>query len=153
MNGRSAKNRYRVVGLLVLLSAITYLDRVCIFVAGPRMQEKLHINPIGWGWVTGVFTLSYCLFEIPTGALADRIGPRRVLTRIVLWWSAFTALTAKCIVVDGREVFISSTNFTEAAQYRNIEVGVILLSPTLARQAIEFFTAMTREGICIPAVF
>jgi MFS transporter, ACS family, glucarate transporter len=93
MNGRSAKNRYRVVGLLVLLSAITYLDRVCISVAGPRMQEKLHINPIGWGWVTGVFTLSYCLFEIPTGALADRIGPRRVLTRIVLWWSAFTALT------------------------------------------------------------
>jgi MFS transporter, ACS family, glucarate transporter len=93
MNGRSAKNRYRVVGLLVLLSAITYLDRVCIFVAGPRMQEGLHINPIGWGWVTGVFTLSYCLFEIPTGALADRIGPRRVLTRIVLWWSAFTALT------------------------------------------------------------
>ena len=93
MNGRSAKNRYRVVGLLVLLSAITYLDRVCISVAGPRMQEELHINPIGWGWVTGVFTLSYCLFEIPTGALADRIGPRRVLTRIVLWWSAFTALT------------------------------------------------------------
>jgi len=40
-----------------------------------------------------MFTLSYCLFEIPTGALGDRIGPRRVLTRIVLWWSAFTALT------------------------------------------------------------
>ncbi|HEX8764616.1 MAG TPA: MFS transporter, partial [Candidatus Acidoferrum sp.] len=40
-----------------------------------------------------VFTLSYCLFEIPSGALGDRIGPRRVLTRIVLWWSTFTALT------------------------------------------------------------
>src|SRR6266700_1361350 len=58
-----------------------------------RMQADLHIDAIGWGWVTGVFTLAYCLFEIPTGALADRIGPRRVLTRIVLWWSAFTALT------------------------------------------------------------
>ena len=57
------------------------------------MQEDLHISPIGWGWVTGVFTISYCLFEIPTGILGDRIGPRRVLTRIVLWWSAFTALT------------------------------------------------------------
>ncbi len=57
------------------------------------MQEDLHISPVGWGWVTGVFTISYCLFEIPTGILADRIGPRRVLTRIVLWWSAFTALT------------------------------------------------------------
>ena len=93
MNGQSAKNRHRVTGLLVLLFAITYLDRVCISVAGPRMQEDPHIDPIGWGWVTGIFTLSYCLFEIPTGTLADRIGPRRVLTRIVLWWSAFTSLT------------------------------------------------------------
>ena len=93
MNHQSTKNRHRVVGLLVLLFAITYLDRVCISVAGPRMQADLHIDPIGWGWVTGIFTLSYCLFEIPTGALGDRIGPRRVLTRIVLWWSAFTALT------------------------------------------------------------
>lgn len=57
------------------------------------MQEDLHITPIGWGWATGVFSISYCLFEIPTGILGDRIGPRRVLTRIVLWWSAFTALT------------------------------------------------------------
>jgi len=57
------------------------------------MQADLHIDPIGWGWVTGIFTLSYGLFEIPTGTLADRLGPRRVLTRIVLWWSAFTALT------------------------------------------------------------
>ena len=57
------------------------------------MQEDLHIGPIGWGWVTGVFSIAYCLFEIPTGILGDRSGPRRVLTRIVLWWSAFTALT------------------------------------------------------------
>jgi ACS family glucarate transporter-like MFS transporter len=87
------KYRHRVLGLLILLFAITYIDRVCISVAGPRMQEDLGIDPVGWGWVTAMFTLSYCLFEIPTGALGDRIGPRRVLTRVVLWWSAFTSLT------------------------------------------------------------
>ena len=87
------KYRPRVTGLLILLFAITYIDRVCISVAGPRMQADLAIDPIGWGWVTAMFTLSYCLFEIPTGALGDRIGPRRVLTRVVLWWSAFTSLT------------------------------------------------------------
>jgi MFS transporter, ACS family, glucarate transporter len=87
------KYRHRVSGLLVLLFAITYIDRVCISVAGPRMQEDLHIDPIRWGWVTAMFTLAYCLFEIPTGVLGDRIGARRVLTRIVLWWSAFTSLT------------------------------------------------------------
>lgn len=87
------RDRRGVTGLLFLLFAITYIDRVCISVAGPRMQEDLGIDPVGWGWVTGVFTLAYCLFEIPTGTMGDRLGPRRVLTRIVTWWSAFTVLT------------------------------------------------------------
>ena len=87
------KYQHRVLGMLSLLSIITYVDRVCIGVAGPRMQDSLHISPQAWGWVTSVFFLSYSAFEIPSGALGDRIGPRRVLTRIVLWWSAFTSLT------------------------------------------------------------
>jgi sugar phosphate permease len=87
------RHRYRVLWFLILLFAITYIDRVCISVAGPRMQEDLGIDPVGWGWVTAMFGLSYCLFEVPTGTMGDRLGPRRVLTRIVLWWSAFTSLT------------------------------------------------------------
>ena len=79
--------------MLLLLSVIMYLDRVCISVAGPRMQEALGIDPSGWGWVTGAFTLAYAAFEVPSGAMGDRIGARRVLTRIVVWWSAFTGLT------------------------------------------------------------
>ena len=67
-----SSDRRGVVGLLVLLFAITYIDRVCISVAGPRMQDDLGIDPIGWGWVTGVFTLAYGLFEIPTGMALGR---------------------------------------------------------------------------------
>ena len=93
MDRPSARHRSIVVALLILLFAITYLDRVCISVAGPRMQEDLNIHPAAWGWVSAIFTLAYCVFEIPSGALGDRIGARRVLTRIVLWWSAFTAMT------------------------------------------------------------
>jgi MFS transporter, ACS family, glucarate transporter len=89
----ASSDRRGVVGLLFLLFAITYLDRVCISVAGPRMQADLGIDAIGWGWVTGIFTFAYCVFEIPTGTMGDRLGPRRVLTRIVAWWSAFTILT------------------------------------------------------------
>lgn len=85
--------RFRVILLLISLFLITYLDRVCISVAGPRMQADLGIGPVGWGWITGIFTVAYGLFEIPTGVLGDRRGPRRVLTRIVLWWSLFTVLT------------------------------------------------------------
>jgi hypothetical protein len=48
-----SSSRRGVVVLLVLLFAITYLDRVCISVAGPRMQHDLGIDAVGWGWVTG----------------------------------------------------------------------------------------------------
>ena len=85
--------RYRVGALLFLLAVITYLDRVCISVAGPRIQEYLCIGPQQWGWVVGVFAIAYAVFEIPGGWMADRFGPRIILTRIVLWWSMFTALT------------------------------------------------------------
>ncbi|HEV8396372.1 MAG TPA: MFS transporter [Vicinamibacterales bacterium] len=87
------KYQHRVMGMLSLLAVITYVDRVCIAVAGPRMQDELGISPEAWGWVASVFFISYGSFEIPTGLLGDRIGPRKVLTRIVLWWSAFTTLT------------------------------------------------------------
>ncbi|MFN7923558.1 MAG: MFS transporter [Bryobacteraceae bacterium] len=86
-------NRHAILALLVPLSIITFLDRICISVAGPRMQSELGLSPERWGWVTGAFVLSYGLFEIPTGVMGDRWGQRKVLARIVGWWSAFTALT------------------------------------------------------------
>ncbi|HYV06171.1 MAG TPA: hypothetical protein VFB82_16355 [Blastocatellia bacterium] len=53
------KYRHRVLGFLCLLAAITYLDRVAISVAGPRIQESLQLSPEMWGWVVGIFTISY----------------------------------------------------------------------------------------------
>lgn len=72
--------------MLSLLSVITYLDRVCIAVAGPRMQDSLHISPQAWGWVTSVFFLSYSAFEIPSG-LTPRQRYRRSyrIHRGTLW--------------------------------------------------------------------
>ena len=103
---------------------ITYLDRVCISVAGPRIQEALNISPLAWGWVTGIFTLSYAAFEIPSGALGDRVGPRRVLTRIVLWWSTFTSLTG---LVTGYYPLLATRFFFgmgEAGAFPNASVAV-----------------------------
>jgi MFS transporter, ACS family, glucarate transporter len=57
------------------------------------MQADLHLSPQDWGYITGAFAIAYALFEIPSGFLGDRFGARAMLTRIVLWWSAFTALT------------------------------------------------------------
>ena len=85
--------RYGVVGFAVSLAVITYLDRVCISFAAPSIRHDLGLTAIQMGWAFTAFNLGYALFEIPGGYLGDWIGPRKVLTRIVLWWSFFTAAT------------------------------------------------------------
>lgn len=87
------KYRHRVLGLLATLAVITYLDRVCISIAGPRIQDEFGLGPEQWSLVTGAFAIAYALFEIPSGYLADRFGARAMLLRIVLWWSLFTTVT------------------------------------------------------------
>ena len=85
--------RYRILIFLFFLILITYLDRVCISVVGVRIKSEFNLNNEKFGWVLAAFSLAYALCEIPAGALGDRIGQRRILIRIVLWWSLFTALT------------------------------------------------------------
>ncbi len=87
------KYRHRVLVLLATLSVITYLDRVCISLAGPRIQDEFGLGPEEWSLVTGAFAIAYALFEIPSGYFADKFGARAMLVRIVLWWSFFTTLT------------------------------------------------------------
>jgi MFS family permease len=76
------------------LAAVTYLDRVCISVVAPDIMRDLNLSRIEMSYVFSAFTLAYAIFEIPTAWWADKIGSRAVLTRIVLWWSAFTLATA-----------------------------------------------------------
>jgi MFS transporter, ACS family, glucarate transporter len=86
--------RARVLAFAFLLAVVTYLDRICISAAAPYIMRDLHLTVLQMSVVFSAFTLSYSLFEIPSGWLGDVRGPRRVLTRIVLWWSLFTMLTA-----------------------------------------------------------
>src|SRR5262245_21572240 len=86
--------RYRVVALTIALAGVTYLDRVCISTLAPSIMRDLNLTRLQMSYVFGAFTLAYAIFEIPTGRWADRIGSRKVLTRIVVWWSVFTMLTA-----------------------------------------------------------
>jgi MFS transporter, ACS family, glucarate transporter len=85
--------RSRVLAMTVALAFLTYMDRVCISVTAPAIIRDLRLTTIQMGFVFSAFTAAYALFEIPTGWWADRIGSRRVLTRIVTWWSIFTGLT------------------------------------------------------------
>jgi MFS transporter, ACS family, glucarate transporter len=79
--------------LLYFLILITYLDRITISLIGVRIKAAFHLSNTQFGWVLSAFVLAYALFEIPSGFLGDRIGQRKVLLRIVIMWSVFTALT------------------------------------------------------------
>jgi len=77
----------------VSLAVLQYVDRVCIARAEPLISKDLALTDTQMGMVFSAFTLAYALFEIPAGFLGDWIGPRKVILRIVLWWSFFTAAT------------------------------------------------------------
>src|SRR5436305_2974781 len=87
------RTRYGAAGLLMLLAAITYLDRVCISVLAPDMARDLSLSKIQMSWVFSAFAIAYAGFEIVTAWWGERIGRRRILTRIVVWWSCFTIST------------------------------------------------------------
>src|SRR5215213_1902349 len=91
---RPTRVRYAVLAFGVALAGVTYLDRVCISLTAKDMMRDLGLSEEQMGYVFSAFVLSYGLFEIPTGWWGDRIGPRRVLARIVIWWSSFTIATA-----------------------------------------------------------
>jgi MFS transporter, ACS family, glucarate transporter len=93
VRARPTRVRHKVIVFAVTLGVITYIDRVCISQAAPFMTEDLGLTKAQMGWVFAAFAWSYALFEIPGGYLGDWIGPRKVLMRIVVWWSFFTAAT------------------------------------------------------------
>jgi len=90
---QATRARYWVIVFAITLAVIQYIDRVAISQAMPEISRVLNFSDKESGLVFSAFTLAYALFEIPTGWLGDKIGPRRVLLRVVFWWSLFTAAT------------------------------------------------------------
>ncbi|MDD4870344.1 MAG: MFS transporter [Kiritimatiellae bacterium] len=91
----TSKPRIRqwVIVFAITLAVITYIDRVCISQAAVDIQRDLGLSKEQMSWVFAVFTLAYGLFEVPFGWLGDKLGPRRMLMRVVMMWSVFTAAT------------------------------------------------------------
>lgn len=92
---RPTHTRYWVIVFACVLAVITYIDRVCISTAAPAMRHDLGLSAVQMGWAFSAFIFAYALCEIPGGLMGDLIGPRKVLMRIVIWWSVFTAATGR----------------------------------------------------------
>lgn len=79
---------------MFLLSMLLYVDRVCISSAKENIAADLKLTDTQMGWVLSIFALGYAIFQVPSGIMADRFGPRLILSAVVTIWSMFTALTA-----------------------------------------------------------
>ena len=86
--------RWFLVFWLFVLSAVSYLDRVNISIAGGSIADAYRLTDVQLGRVFSAMLWGYALFQTVGGRLADRFGPRRVLTAGLAWWGVFTALTA-----------------------------------------------------------
>jgi len=85
--------RYLFVFGTFTLSLMLYIDRICISAAKGPIAHDLKLTDPEMGWILSIFALGYALFQTPGGMLADKFGARKVLSSLVAFWSAFTALS------------------------------------------------------------
>ena len=88
--GAAMRQLWYVVAALFSVAFLTIVDRVCISSAKTDMARELGISDLAFGMVFGAFALGYAVFMVPSGWFADRYGPRRFMTLIVILWSIFT---------------------------------------------------------------
>jgi len=105
-SAKTTRVRWFLVFWLFVLSAVSYLDRVNISIAGGSIVDAYHLTDVQLGKVFSALVAGYALFQTVGGYLADRFGPRRVLTAGVVWWGIFTALTALVPADIGGALFL-----------------------------------------------
>jgi ACS family glucarate transporter-like MFS transporter len=91
---RGTRVRLFLAFWLFVLSAVAFLDRTNIAIAGLQMSAEYNLGNQRLGWIFSAFLIGYAIFQLPAGWMAARFGPRKVLTGGVLWWAVATALTA-----------------------------------------------------------
>src|SRR5262245_23407961 len=121
--------RYWVIVFTITLAVITYVDRVCISKAAPLIQHDLGLTKEQMGYAFAAFGWAYALFEIPGGWLGDRIGPRKVLMRVVIMWSAFTAATGWAWNMMSLVVFRFFFGMGEAGCFPNLTKAFTIWLP------------------------
>src|SRR6266516_2478187 len=94
MNPFRNRVRWLLIAWMFVISAVAYLDRVNLSVAGTSIEREFGLDHVHLGWVLSAFVFGYAVFQAPGGRLADRFGPRRIISAGTIWWAIFTSLTA-----------------------------------------------------------
>ena len=98
---RPTRVRYGIIALIFLITTINYADRSTFSIAGSAASEELGLSPVQTGFILSAFAWSYCLAQIPSGALLDRFGTKRIYAAGIALWSLFTALQGVAGFVGG----------------------------------------------------
>lgn len=147
--------RYRLIGLTFALSMLLYVDRIAISTAKVPVSADLGLSDTQFGWVLSAFALGYALFQAPAGTLADRYGPRIVLTGVVTVWSIFTALTGLARSLWAMLVFRFLFGAGEAGAYPTCArafYGWLPVSERGLAQGVNFSGARLGAAFALPAV-
>src|SRR5689334_4054381 len=149
------RKRYWVVALGFALAFITYLDRAAIGQAAAPIATELRLSTVQMGYVFAAFGLAYSIFEVPSGWLGDWIGPRKVLLRIVMWWSFFTAATGWSWNYGSLLVTRALFGMGEAGCFPNLAKCFSTWLPRHERMRAEGFKAASARwgGAVTPLVF
>jgi MFS transporter, ACS family, glucarate transporter len=147
---RPTRVRHWVIVFAAALAVITYIDRVSISFAAPFIRHDLGLSTIQMGWAFTAFGWAYALCEIPGGYLGDRLGPRRVLMRIVVWWSFFTAATGWAFSFTSLTVTRFLFGMGEAGCFPNLTKAFSAWMPAKERvRAQGFMWISTRWGAAL----
>lgn len=147
MNRLTLDKRYVVLIVMSIFSVITYLDRTSISITGNKITSELGLSITQFGWVLAAFSFAYGIFEIPTGILGDKLGPKKILTRIVIWWSLFTILTGFSYTFTALLIIRFLFGVGEAGAYPNATVVISKWFPKGERgRAQSFIWIASRIG-------
>jgi MFS transporter, ACS family, glucarate transporter len=137
--------RWRIVGIIMLIMAVTALCRLNLSIAGKAIQDEFGFSTVTMGWFFSAFFVGYAAFQIPWGHAGDRYGPRSVLTVTILWWSLCTAamgVTPRLATALG---WISALGAMSAVRFLT-GVGEAAVSPNITR-VVAFWTTQRERGL------
>ncbi len=100
-NQRPTNIRWRVLGILAIVSFVSYTLRGNLSIATPTMIADLGLTEPRWGWLMAAFPAGYAMFQFPGGLFGGKVGPRKALTLIAIAWSALIIITS---LVPGQDV-------------------------------------------------
>ena len=137
--------RWILIGWIFVLSAVGYLDRANIGIAGISIMRDFHLDNVHFGWIQTSFAIAYAAFQAPAGRLADRLGPRLVLALAVVWWGLFTSLITIVPVIATALVVIMAIRF-------GLGVGEAIMYPA-ANKIVAAWIPSRERGLANGVIF